>query len=252
MAQWRNERAAEQLTRVGHMGAANGINVGSVGGDFSLRAGGDIVAGDKIVINYLIQCRAEKLTTTPYKLLTSYDIADRAIFYGCAGEIEELTGAVARHNVIIINGASGAGKSSLVNAGMIPRLAENGYSYVAFREYIDPLKQFAQKAGVTTPDTNDPRLLLQLIRAVHTTIVHNLERADLPELSGLWTIETLEMAELHGPIVVVLDQLSVFSSTCRPISAVASSKALSIVWTPAVRRESSSLLRCAKSFSADS
>ena len=55
--------------------------------------------------------------------------------------IDELAGAVARHKAIIINGATGSGKSSLVNAGVIPRLADNGYSYVAFREYSDPLKQ---------------------------------------------------------------------------------------------------------------
>ena len=31
--------------------------------------------------------------------------------------------------LVAITGASGSGKSSLVNAGVIPRLADNGYSY---------------------------------------------------------------------------------------------------------------------------
>src|SRR5229473_610119 len=192
------------------MGAASGINLGSVGGDFSLQAGGDIVAGNKTVINNIIQRLAKELTTTPYKFLASYDVADRDIFYGRAAVVEELAGAVARHKAIIINGASGAGKSSLVNAGVIPRLADNGYSYVAFREYSDPLEQFthlgkllavsplpgtdigsdhaaalarqaaadsvtSSESGATAaakaPDLNDPGLLLQLIRAVHTTPV---------------------------------------------------------------------------------
>ena len=168
-------------------------------GDFSLQAGGDIVAGNKTTVtNYIIQRRAKELTNTPFKFLASYDIADRDIFYGRDAVVEELAGAVARHRVIIINGASGAGKSSLINAGMIPRLAENGYSYVAFREYSDPLAQFAHlgkqpkatevgpngAVGLTQktasasenietrdtkgPDLNDPSLLLQLIRAVHS------------------------------------------------------------------------------------
>src|SRR5712692_10366766 len=124
------------------MGAASGINIGSVGGDFSLQAGGDIVAGNKTVINNIIQRLAKELTTTPYKFLASYDVADRDIFYGRTAVVDELAGAVARHKAILINGASGAGKSSLVNAGVIPRLAENGYSYVRLREYSDPLEQF--------------------------------------------------------------------------------------------------------------
>jgi hypothetical protein len=189
------------------MGPISGINIGSVGGDLSLQAGGDIVAGNKTVITNIIQRLARELTTTPYKFLASYDIADRDIFYGRAAVVEELAGAVARHKAIIINGASGAGKSSLVNAGVIPRLADNGYSYVAFREYSDPLEQLThlrkllavsplprtgigsdnaapslQKAadgvscsesGATAageaPDLNNPGLLLRLIRAVHTT-----------------------------------------------------------------------------------
>src|SRR5215472_13292880 len=112
-----------------------GIAIGSVDGNLSFQAGGDIVAGNKTVINNIIQRLAKELTTTPYKFLASYDIADRDIFYGRDAEVEAVAGAVKRHKVIIINGASGSGKSSLVNAGIIPRLTDNGYSYVAFREY---------------------------------------------------------------------------------------------------------------------
>jgi len=185
------------------MGAASGFNIGSIGGDFSLRAGGDIVAGNKTTVNNIIQRLVKQLTSTPYKFLTSYDIADRDIFYGRTAVVEELAGEMERHKVIIINGASGAGKSSLVNAGLIPRLTENGYSYIAFREYSDPLTQFNQlgkppatsslqgtevnsdgqaaqrrtmpaltfppgkEVGATqATEFNDPRLLLQFIRAL--------------------------------------------------------------------------------------
>lgn len=118
-----------------------GIVIGSVAGDLSFQAGGDIVAGDKTIINNIIQRIAKELTTTPYKFLASYEIADRDIFYGRDAVIEELAAQVGRHKVILINGASGAGKSSLVNAGLIPRVADNGYTFVAFREYSDPLAQ---------------------------------------------------------------------------------------------------------------
>jgi hypothetical protein len=58
----------DQLTReFGHMGA--GINILHTEGNVSIQAGGDIVAGNKTVINNIIQRLARELTTTPYKFL---------------------------------------------------------------------------------------------------------------------------------------------------------------------------------------
>ncbi|RKZ92555.1 MAG: hypothetical protein DRR19_03895 [Candidatus Parabeggiatoa sp. nov. 1] len=103
-----------------------GIQIGNVAGNVSMQAGGDIVAGNKTVIQNIIQQAVKKLTTSPYKFLASYDISEREIFYGRSVVIEDLAGKVPRYKTLIINGASGSGKSSLVNAGLIPRLAENG------------------------------------------------------------------------------------------------------------------------------
>ncbi len=150
-----------------------GIVIGSVGGDLSLQAGGDIVAGNKTIINNIIQRIAKELTTTPYKFLASYEIADRDIFYGRDTIVEELAAQVGRHKVLLINGSSGAGKSSLVNAGLIPRVADNGYTFVAFREYSDPLAQlqeYFETASSLSPPQSWPKVadgqasLLQLIR----------------------------------------------------------------------------------------
>jgi hypothetical protein len=114
-----------------------GIAIGSVGGNLSLQAGGDIVAGNKTT--NIIQRIVKELITTPYKFLASYEMADRDIFYGRDTIIEELAAQIRRHKVILINGASGAGKSSLVNAGLIPRVFDNGYTFARIREYSDPL-----------------------------------------------------------------------------------------------------------------
>jgi Novel STAND NTPase 1 len=90
---------------------------------------------------------------------------------------EELAARVGRHKVILINGASGAGKSSLVNAGVIPRVADNGYTFVAFREYSDPLAQlqaYFERAPEGAPPqpsakaATEPGSLLRLIRAFGT------------------------------------------------------------------------------------
>ncbi len=121
-----------------------GFQIGDVAGNVSLQAGGDIVAGNKTVIQNIIQQTLKQFTSSPYKFLASYDLSDRDIFYGRSALIDELAGKVPRHKTIIINGASGAGKSSLVNAGLIPRLADNGYTYVSFRDYSEPLQQLRE------------------------------------------------------------------------------------------------------------
>lgn len=109
--------------------------------DVTIQAGGDIVAGNKTIIQNIIQQTAEKIVTAPYKFLASYDISDRDIFFGRTAVIEELAGRIPRHKALIINGQSGSGKTSLINAGLIPRLVENGYVYVSFRDYSDPIRQ---------------------------------------------------------------------------------------------------------------
>jgi hypothetical protein len=131
-----------------------GFHFGGPVGSFSQSAGGDIIGGDKTINNY-IQSLIKALNDTPYKFLESYDVRDRDIFYGRDAVIAELEALVGRHKVILINGASGSGKTSLVNAGLIPRVAENGYAFVRIREYTDPLAQlqdyFDTAQGPPTP-----------------------------------------------------------------------------------------------------
>ncbi|GAK53959.1 hypothetical protein U14_05236 [Candidatus Moduliflexus flocculans] len=105
---------------------------------------GDIIAGNKTIINNIIQQTAKQIVTAPYKFLSSYDISDRDIFFGREAVIEQIVGKLPRYKTLVINGRSGSGKTSLINAGLIPHLAENGYHYLSFREYSGPLRQLRE------------------------------------------------------------------------------------------------------------
>ena len=119
------------------------IHFESVSGNVTIQqAGGNIIAGNQAALHAALRQRAaQQMAAMPYKFLASYDISDRDIFFGREAVIEDLLGKIPRCKTLLINGRSGAGKTSLLHAGLIPRLAENGYVYLSFRDYSDPLRQ---------------------------------------------------------------------------------------------------------------
>ena len=74
----------------------------------------------------------------PYKFLSYYETSDANVFFGRELLSEQLIAKITRHKLVLINGKSGSGKTSLVNAGLIPRLIERGYITMVFRDYEYP------------------------------------------------------------------------------------------------------------------
>ena len=62
----------------------------------------------------------------PYKGLRSFSEADARDFFGRAALVDELAAVVGASRVTMVVGASGSGKSSLVHAGLLPRLRSGG------------------------------------------------------------------------------------------------------------------------------
>ncbi len=59
----------------------------------------------------------------PYRGLLPYDRAHEAVFYGRERLTAELAGLLAESGMVMVTGASGAGKTSLLQAGLVPALA---------------------------------------------------------------------------------------------------------------------------------
>lgn len=104
-----------------------------------------------------------KLRPMPFPGLASYgdDDADAALFYGRSREIAEMLEglramrAALQRRPFVILGASGAGKSSLLKAGIIPRLRREVPGWLplrAFRPGADPLLNFAEAVARTLAD----------------------------------------------------------------------------------------------------
>ena len=104
-----------------------------------------------------------KVRPIPFPGLSSFgdDDADAALFYGRSREIahtlEDLRSmrALNDQRPLVIQGASGAGKSSLLKAGIIPRLRREAPAWLplrAFRPGADPLLNFAEALARTFAD----------------------------------------------------------------------------------------------------
>lgn len=60
--------------------------------------------------------------TPPYRGLTRFEPEDEAVFFGRERLTDQLTALVSEHRFGVVLGPSGSGKSSLLRAGLVPRL----------------------------------------------------------------------------------------------------------------------------------
>ncbi len=129
------------------------------------------------------------LSKRPYKLLDYYEAADADIFFGRGRETQQLAPLIHAHRLVLLYGASGTGKTSLLLAGVIPRLegAEPGYTVVYVRPLTDPADVIRRSVARRLPDG-----------------------MALPTEAPL--VDTLETAveALGNPLVLVLDQFEEF------------------------------------------
>ena len=77
---------------------------------------------------------------SPYKGLQSFDESDKSLFYGRDRAIRELQARCDAVRLLVVSGASGTGKSSVVKAGLLPLLREAGHRILpVMRPGLHPL-----------------------------------------------------------------------------------------------------------------
>ncbi|NOQ24162.1 MAG: hypothetical protein GQ564_02270 [Bacteroidales bacterium] len=119
------------------------------------------IDGNNNVINYapvqqvhveqqVVQVSADKITQqalikrSPYKGLKRFNAKDKETFFGRDELINELFNAINTSKIILVGGASGSGKSSVVRAGVIPKLSNAStklFDFI-FTPGINPFESF--------------------------------------------------------------------------------------------------------------
>src|SRR5207253_8257541 len=100
---------------------------------------------------------------------------DTQLFFGREAEVESVASQIVAHRSFILHGRSGVGKSSLLRAGLTPRLKAAGHHVFVIRSFTDPLHQMTAALihllnplssgalSLAVPDEGDAASLVELI-----------------------------------------------------------------------------------------
>ncbi len=156
----------------------------------------------------LVLAQDAKGSKRPYKFLSYFEEQDQDIFFGRDEEARKLYSLVVSNRLILLHAPSGAGKTSLLNAGVIPSLKKEGYVVIVCRAIKDPEQEIRLACLEFLGQEQD---------------VAFLERP----LSSRLSVFLKDIAQkLDRPLVIILDQFEEFF----------------IRFSKKVRREFSSLL----------
>ncbi len=122
---------------------------------------------------------------TPYKALLHYDFEDAALFYGRTEVISTILNLLGRGPLTVLHAESGAGKTSLLKAGIMPRLMAGGEVPI----YVRPYQQIAHLA-------------------VKRVLVPQLEQSPYLAVASLQDFLRYTTNLLGGQrVIIILDQL---------------------------------------------
>src|SRR6516164_5094161 len=143
----------------------------------------------------------------PYPGLVAFDEKDAGVFFGRKQEITEYLGILDtlrgpdRSQVLVISGASGSGKSSLLRAGLIPRLRRK-HDWVVispFEVSREPVRNLLGRLGEALTGLGIPTHGLDLATLTDdaTTLAQILDETlrRLERAAGVWVLLPLDQAE---------------------------------------------------------
>ncbi|WP_110580089.1 nSTAND1 domain-containing NTPase, partial [Microcystis aeruginosa] len=161
---------------------------------------GDISGG--VINQYIItqksgvEIQAQTLITgSPYLGLRKFEVDDKDRFFGRDNWIVKLTDYLKQKNVLLLLGASGSGKSSLVQAGLIPKLKDNlGANKLVNLTFVPDVNPFESFYGCLLANryTQSQAKLAQAVK--EETLIKVVE--GLKNNSDLWFIFIDQFEEL--------------------------------------------------------
>jgi len=136
----------------------------------------------------------------PYRGLFHFGPDDANVFFGREHTVDELFEATKIHNFVAVVGASGIGKSSVVLAGLVPRLIKEGnWQFTHFRPSSDPFHGLAKAlVPLYNPELNPTKQMGQA-----RELANYLRNSNIP-LSDVF--DEIQQHRTHQRLLVIADQ----------------------------------------------
>ncbi|HEX9989622.1 MAG TPA: hypothetical protein VGE45_14240 [Chloroflexia bacterium] len=204
VAQVLNESAVNPLqyggVRIGDTATISGIVVGgSVTGDINIYMASSRADALKAAATVISGASGPR-PSCPYPGMVPFRPEDARFFYGREGEIEEMVLRLRGQDFLLVIGPSGSGKSSLVFAGLLPKLATspdwppNFWRVVTMRPGAEPMGRLAEALGGSAgKDLLDPSMMVKELLMAHPPAQRLLLVVD--QFEELFTLANPE----HGP-----------------------------------------------------
>ncbi|WP_318699320.1 MULTISPECIES: WD40 repeat domain-containing protein [unclassified Roseofilum] len=171
-----------------------------------------------VIYNYFYshpsQATTEEVAETdnlpcPYRGLFHFGPNDAQFFFGRESFIQELYGATKTERLIPVLGASGSGKSSVVLAGLVPKLVQDGHWQLThFRPGSEPFHSLALSlVPLYTSDETD-----QIIHA--RKLSKSLQNGELP-LADVFL--KIRQNHLTDQILLIIDQFEELYTLCSKV-----------------------------------
>ena len=157
---------------------------------------------------------ATVIPRTPYRGIRPFRFTDEAIFFGRRDETDTLADLVGAFRGVLLYGDSGSGKSSLVEAGLLPQLYRRGFAPVRVRTQPRTGEELVVESIATSDDAADAPVVLGLHPDGPQRTVMSIAEFD----------DRVRMASEHRPLLV-FDQfeelLTLFDSAKASRQAIA-------------------------------
>lgn len=115
---------------------------------------------------------ATATAATPFKFLAPFEESDANNFHGRTAEIEALGRKIGSYSFVVLHSKSGAGKTSLIRAGVIGWLTRAGHRTTYITAWTDPLSQLVDildPAGDREREPPSRATLLRLLRWISSS-----------------------------------------------------------------------------------
>ncbi len=137
--------------------------------------------------------------TNPYQGLASFQPEDAHLFFGRDSLVDRLVERLTQERVLVVGGASGSGKSSLVRAGLIPAISSGAladsrrWPVVLFTPRSEPIKELAYQ-------------LERVARTATQRHVDPVSADDLASNPSLARSSAATITDATGGMLMVVDQ----------------------------------------------